>query len=247
MIAAGMVTRPAIHPIPKSCRRRRRRYDGSTRAQDGRSRTRSSRNKTKTRLCPAATTTSNAGPATNHSILLTTLQADSPSSSGIRTTSNQTVPSTSCRTATRHHSSTNRTAAKPINQSSSTSQAPMVRIAFAQRSHRSSRARRQELLLLRRSFQFHARRQIPAKPQPQCLPALIVLCSPFPQDHRIPQPGNQQGQGPKKKHKYFYSAHIARQFYTQGPASPTRLDDGDWVTGVPAPQLPYPTSTQTKL
>lgn len=170
MIAAGMVTRPAIHPIPKSCRRRRRRYDGSTRAQDGRSRTRSSRNKTKTRLCPAATTTSNAGPATNHSILLTTLQADSPSSSGIRTTSNQTVPSTSCRTATRHHSSTNRTAAKPINQSSSTSQAPMVRIAFAQRSHRSSRARRQELLLLlRRSFQFHARRQIPAKPQ--CLPA----------------------------------------------------------------------------
>ena len=80
-----------------------------------------------------------------------------------------------------------------------------------------------------------------------CLPALIVLCSPFPQDHRIPQPGNQQGQVPKKKHKYFYSAHIARQFYTQGPASPTRLDDGDWVTGVPAPQLPYPTSTQTKL
>jgi len=64
MIAAGMVTRPAIHPTPKSCRRRR--YDGSTRAQDGRSRTRSSRNKTKTRLCPAATTTSNAGPATNH-------------------------------------------------------------------------------------------------------------------------------------------------------------------------------------
>ena len=60
----------------KSCRRaaaammpfffENTRYDGLTRAQDGYSRTRSLRNKTKARLCPAATTTSNAGPATNH-------------------------------------------------------------------------------------------------------------------------------------------------------------------------------------
>ncbi|KAG2541627.1 hypothetical protein PVAP13_9NG715314 [Panicum virgatum] len=96
------------------------RYDGLTRAQDGYSRTRSLRNKTKARLCPAATTTSSAGPATNH-------RARASGSRQTRRSPQHII------VAGPHHSSTNRTAAsrpnKLVNKSSAAG-THRIRITF---------------------------------------------------------------------------------------------------------------------
>jgi len=217
MIAAGMVVRPVIHPIPLPkvvpSRRRRydafffenTRYDGLTRAQDGYSRTRSLRNKTKARLCPAATTTSNAGPATNHRARASGSRQTRRSPQHIIRRATPLEHEQDGKQPTKQDGSQpTKQACQQVKRRWSASHSHNVHIDPAE--HGSCCFAAPSSSTPDAKFQ---------RSRSACLPVLIAPCSPFPQDHRIPQPGNQKGQVPKKKHKHFYSAHSARQFYTK--------------------------------
>jgi hypothetical protein len=140
----------------------------------------------------------------------------SPSSARIRSTSNQAVPSTACRRAApiEHEQD----GSQPTNQSSSASQAPdddgthRIRITFTSIQPSTAAAAAASPLL-----------PVP-RPTPNSSEAAVSSWRPAHLFHGItpdPQPTSQQGWVPKK-HKQFYSAHIARQLYTQGPARPTK-------------------------